>query len=332
MQALRVPPGVTYELIVVDNNSPDHTAEVVRQAAEHLPVTYLFEPQAGKCHALNTAVRHTHGEWFLFTDDDVLVDPQWLAAYAGAIERYPHAAFFGGPIRPVFEVEPPDWILEAWPTLANAFAEREFGLDEFRINADTLPYGANFAVRGDIQRALLYDTELGRVKTDLVGGEETTLCLQLLARRESAFWIPTASVDHVITVNRMTEDFMRRFFAGLARSEPDKIRRRSRGLKAVWHALRAIKYELKYVLRRNRSAPKKWVPCLAEASIRWGRLGLRSGRAPGLQWLARLCAGATRLDNQHRIAVTEKAITLGNRRLVGASQQFVTAKSAHQHQ
>jgi len=38
----------------------------------------------------------------VWTDDHVLVDPQWVAAYCRAFERWPDAAVFGGPIEASF--------------------------------------------------------------------------------------------------------------------------------------------------------------------------------------------------------------------------------------
>ena len=38
------------------------------------------------------------GICIVWTDDDVLVDPNWLASYGEAAARWPDAAFFGGPI------------------------------------------------------------------------------------------------------------------------------------------------------------------------------------------------------------------------------------------
>ena len=66
-----------WELIVVDNNSTDHTRAVVEEAAKSFPVElrYLFEAEQGKFAALNQAVLAARGEINATTDDDEMPQP-----------------------------------------------------------------------------------------------------------------------------------------------------------------------------------------------------------------------------------------------------------------
>jgi glycosyltransferase involved in cell wall biosynthesis len=65
----------TSEVIVVDNNSTDKTAEIARQAGARV----VFEPinQIGR--ARNTGAAQATGEWLLFLDADSLLSPGLLA-------------------------------------------------------------------------------------------------------------------------------------------------------------------------------------------------------------------------------------------------------------
>ena len=74
--------GFTAEIIVVDNNSTDNTAEIARQAG----ATVVFEPinQIGR--ARNTGAAAATGEWLLFLDADSLLNPQLLADIMRMIE------------------------------------------------------------------------------------------------------------------------------------------------------------------------------------------------------------------------------------------------------
>jgi glycosyltransferase involved in cell wall biosynthesis len=65
----------TSEIIVVDNNSTDNTAELARQAGARV----VFEPinQIGR--ARNVGAAQTSGEWLLFLDADSLLSPGLLA-------------------------------------------------------------------------------------------------------------------------------------------------------------------------------------------------------------------------------------------------------------
>src|SRR4051812_35269826 len=76
----RLQPGASWEVVVVDNNSPDHTRQIVETAARSFPVplTYAFERQQGRSAALNCGFRIARGDIVVTTDDDVRVEPDWL--------------------------------------------------------------------------------------------------------------------------------------------------------------------------------------------------------------------------------------------------------------
>src|SRR5262249_21366471 len=72
-----------YEVIVTD----DAPSQVSKQAAEEtLPgVIYIAGPGRGPAANRNSGARHARGRWLVFTDDDCIPEPGWLAAYADAI-------------------------------------------------------------------------------------------------------------------------------------------------------------------------------------------------------------------------------------------------------
>jgi len=76
-----------FEVIVVDDNSTDRTAEVVQQMAKNtgISVRYLETDIKGgvatghKKQALRTGIENAKGDWILTTDGDCRVGPYWLA-------------------------------------------------------------------------------------------------------------------------------------------------------------------------------------------------------------------------------------------------------------
>src|SRR6476646_149731 len=76
--SLKIPPSVSWELLVVDNNSNDNTQQTCAALKHSLPLRYVFEGRPGKSNALNRAIAETSAELILFTDDDVDVAPDWL--------------------------------------------------------------------------------------------------------------------------------------------------------------------------------------------------------------------------------------------------------------
>lgn len=73
--AANATPSFTSEVIVVDNNSTDNTAELAKQAG----ALVVFEPinQIGR--ARNAGAAQATGEWLLFLDADSLLSPELLA-------------------------------------------------------------------------------------------------------------------------------------------------------------------------------------------------------------------------------------------------------------
>ncbi len=74
--------GFTSEIIVVDNNSTDNTAELARLAG----ATVVFEPinQIGR--ARNAGAAHATGDWLLFLDADSLLTSELLTDIIRVIE------------------------------------------------------------------------------------------------------------------------------------------------------------------------------------------------------------------------------------------------------
>ena len=98
------------EVLVVDNNCTDETANVVEAFRERLPIRRVKESRQGLAHARNRAVAEFRGDVLLFTDDDIRFEPGWLAAYRDAIRRFPDADYFGGRILPDWGQMKPRWI------------------------------------------------------------------------------------------------------------------------------------------------------------------------------------------------------------------------------
>jgi len=80
--AAEVPEGVRREIIVVDNNSTDDTASVVKGFADRdSSVIYLLQRERGTSNARNLGILRARGKLLLFTDHDVFVDKRWIRAF-----------------------------------------------------------------------------------------------------------------------------------------------------------------------------------------------------------------------------------------------------------
>jgi glycosyltransferase involved in cell wall biosynthesis len=77
----------TSEVIVVDNNSTDRTAELACAAGARV----VFEPINQISSARNAGAAAAAGDWFLFVDADSILAPQTLADLLACIRRGRHA-------------------------------------------------------------------------------------------------------------------------------------------------------------------------------------------------------------------------------------------------
>jgi len=204
--AMEVPTGLTWELVLVDNGSTDHTPEVAQSFAGRLPILRVTEDEPGLSNARNRGVSEAGGDYICWTDDDVLIAPQWLAAYARAFDRHPEAGYFGGPIDLVLEPPTPTWLRDNRAALGAMLAERQLGDVPIRFDpqADLIPYGANYAVRTKEQRAHRYDPNLGVSPTQHRLGEETTVIAAINDAGSKGWWVPDARVRHIIPAERQT--------------------------------------------------------------------------------------------------------------------------------
>lgn len=81
LRDLAIPPSTEFELLVVDNASSDDTRAVVLDfaAGAHFRTRYVLETVKGLSQARNRGLGESSGELILFTDDDCLVDENWIS-------------------------------------------------------------------------------------------------------------------------------------------------------------------------------------------------------------------------------------------------------------
>jgi glycosyltransferase involved in cell wall biosynthesis len=215
---LRVPAGVDWEVLVVNNACTDDTDAVLARHVPLLPLTRLHEPRPGKAHAANLAVQHSRGDLLVWTDDDVRLDPGWLQAYVHAADQWPRAGFFGGPIEPLFEVEPARWIRRNLEVLGPVFGRLEPG-PGMRLydEKDQPPNGANMAMRRSALEGVRFNVDIGVRHGDQTRGEETELLHRLIRAGHQGVWVGPARVLHHVPPERASPPYLWGYFLGLGR-------------------------------------------------------------------------------------------------------------------
>ena len=97
-------PKNTYEIVVVDDGSTDHTAAVLREFAG--PVrTVRLPANRGRSAARNEGIRHANGRLVTFVDSDILVRPDFLAQHLDAYRSNGPGVLSRGPVVLVPDVQ-----------------------------------------------------------------------------------------------------------------------------------------------------------------------------------------------------------------------------------
>lgn len=215
-----------WDLWVVDNADDVGTKQVVNDWFGKLPIHYLVEPKPGKNVALNTALPHAKGELLVFTDDDILPNPDWLVQLWEGAQRWPEHSVFGGRIVADWPGDIPYWgdvhplnqslFSLHWPTTE----ERLYGPGDF------LPYGANLAVRREIfDRGYRFNPDIGPTNATIYRmGSETEFLQRLKDDGYLPVFLPKAEVKHQIRPEQLTPVGLNRrnFRVGLSDIKPDE--------------------------------------------------------------------------------------------------------------
>jgi GT2 family glycosyltransferase len=238
------------EILIVDNNCVDATAEVVKAFRDKLQIRRVSENQQGLAHARNRAVAEFKGEVLLFTDDDVRFGPSWLRAYQNAFRRFPDADYFAGRILPDWGDAKPRWIRdEPLHLVDGALVWFDHGAETRLIQTDEPPpFGASFAVRrGLFEKLGPFRVDLGTGGAGLGRGEETEFVLRARNSGAQGVYVGEALCYHQFDRDRLTLGALWRYGIACGRSHNAIAARPHRGTytAAVWFVVKGSAQILK---------------------------------------------------------------------------------------
>jgi glycosyltransferase involved in cell wall biosynthesis len=249
--ALRLPPSIEWEVLVVDNKSTDGTREVVDGFCQRDPAhfRYLFEPQQGKSFALNSGIREAQGEVLAFMDDDVTVEPTWLNNLVAPLLKGEWAGA-GGRIMPEQSFVPPPWLPRE-----ERYALAPLVMFDYGPNACELlepPFGTNMAFRKEMfEKYGGFRTDLGPCPGTEIRSEDTEFGRRVLTGGERLRYEPSAVVYHAVSQKRLDKKYFLAWWFDKARAD---IREFPRPPGAKWSVA---------------GVPLYWFRRLAVWTVRW---------------------------------------------------------------
>jgi glycosyltransferase involved in cell wall biosynthesis len=208
-----VPQGVTWEVLIVDNNSTDQTMSAVKEFFKRDPerFRYLFEVRQGKSYALNSGLKEARGDVVAFVDDDVTVESTWLQNLTAPLKDMTWAGS-GGRILPEPGFAPPPWLALDGPNNMGGILAL-FNLGDRPGPLDQSPFGTNMAFRKSVFKKYGgFRTDLGPRPGSEIRNEDTEFGKRILAAGERLWYEPSAVVYHAIPQDRLSKKYFQRFW------------------------------------------------------------------------------------------------------------------------
>jgi GT2 family glycosyltransferase len=198
-------PRDRYDVIIVD--TPEEGQPPLSFSAEDLPedatVRVVVEPTQGISLGRNRGLAEATGEYVVFADDDVDVDPNWLPTLIAAFGAGERVDAVSGPTLPAAIETPTERWFEGFGGLQRGYETRVYSLDDPPSDQPLFPFipgalgsGRAMAFRRDAFRRLGgFDPVLGP-PTPTLAGEDIEGLLRFVLTGRQVVHEPAAMVWH----------------------------------------------------------------------------------------------------------------------------------------
>lgn len=190
------------QLVLIDNNSPDRTPEVMAEWQQRFPrCVHRRETQQGLSYARNAGLNAATEEVVVFLDDDVELHDAWLPELLQPFTQARVAAV-GGKVLAHGSSDLPDWLPREYGYLVSVFDPFDSAQETDKV------MGANFALRASVVRQVgAFDPALGRKGSKLLGGEEVDLFNRVRSAGGVVWYTPKSIVFHKIA-NKLRKEYI----------------------------------------------------------------------------------------------------------------------------
>jgi GT2 family glycosyltransferase len=201
-----------FEIIVVDNRSTASDPPKLELSEPHR-VRIVSETRSGAASARNRGVEVSSGDFVAFTDDDAIVDRNWLRALGSRFATDDDVEAIGGMVRPTeIDTTAQLWFEEFYGGFTRLYVPKTWSTAIVGDSDRLFPYsaghfgaGCNMAVRrSTLQRVGGFDPRLG-VGTHAKAGEDLKLFINVITGGGAVAFEPAALVRH--THRKTREEF-----------------------------------------------------------------------------------------------------------------------------
>ena len=198
-----------YEVIVVDNNSTDDTAELVNDfVKQYKNFNYIKELEPGSTNARHAGARMAQSGFMIFADDDGLFNSTCIEEILKVYKLNEEIDAVAGKIEILWDKTPPEWI-EPYEFM---LGKLNYG-NEVKIAADLYLNGGLFSIKKSVFDKLEgFNPDL--MGDHLVGDGDTGLVIKLHNEKKLIGWTPFAYMQHMQFVDKQgtEKDMARRFY------------------------------------------------------------------------------------------------------------------------
>jgi len=214
VERLTIPEGLSWEIIVIDNNSKDGTKERIKdfRTKSWLNISYVFEEEQGLSFARNRGIKESRGNIIAFIDDDVEVTENFIENLYEVFNKY-SPSMLGGKVLLKFECVPPAWYSDK---LRGALGISDIGENIFIADDNyegNVGIGANMSFsREAFQKYGKFRTDLGRKGNKLLMGEDTEMYRRIRCNGGKCMYSPDVFLYHCVDKGKMDKPYFRRWF------------------------------------------------------------------------------------------------------------------------
>jgi len=192
-----------YSVVIADNDKSESARETVESFARQsrVCVEYHVEPEQNIALARNMTVKHAAGDLVAFIDDDESPIKEWLLRMHAALSKYGADGVLG-PVKPLFEAAPPQWIIKA-----GLFERPNSQCYQTGLVLDWRQTGTgNVLVKRGVLSELAgpFNSEFGS------GGEDFDFFRRAMALSKVFVWCEEATVYEIVPIERTRLSFQLR--------------------------------------------------------------------------------------------------------------------------
>jgi glycosyltransferase involved in cell wall biosynthesis len=210
-----------FEIIVVDNSPDvDRSEQISKQFASIKNLRWIIEKTPGLSNARNVGLEAARSRLVAFIDDDAIADANWLRSLRAAFDDFGETAFVvGGKVEPIWEVGRPSWLPD--DLLGSVSVVNWGGTARWALPTEWVA-GTNIAFRAARLREVGgFSVHLGRKGNghSLLSNDESEVIEKLVEKGGRLVFAPSAIVQHLVAVERLTQQWFRRRMAWQATSD-----------------------------------------------------------------------------------------------------------------